>query len=91
MFTGNKQRNQKEDENCLGRMVGRKVFGNRRVGQIIQQQKYAQNNRKTMWKVQRCRDVGKDVFMEFIDYTKAFDRLRYDKLIEIMTNLNLDL
>lgn len=35
--------------------------------------------------VQRCRDVSKNVYMGFIDYRKAFDRVRHNRLIEIMT------
>lgn len=39
---------------------------------------------------QRCRDVGVDVFACFIDYEKAFDTVRHDKLIDVLVQLGLD-
>lgn len=34
-------------------------------------------------------DQRKDVFAYFIDYEKAFDRIRYEKLIEILEELKI--
>lgn len=33
---------------------------------------------------QRCRDVDFDVFARFVDYQKAFDTMRHNRLIEIL-------
>jgi len=40
--------------------------------------------------VQNCQDVKKDVFLCFIDYEKAFDRVQHEKLVEIMNNMGFD-
>ncbi len=40
--------------------------------------------------VQRCRDVNKDVFLCFIDYEKAFDRVQHQKMLEILQRIGLD-
>ncbi|XP_055384420.1 uncharacterized protein LOC129614059 [Condylostylus longicornis] len=40
--------------------------------------------------VENCKDVQKDVFICFIDYEKAFDRVQHDKLIEILQNMDID-
>jgi len=34
--------------------------------------------------IQRARDVNHDVYACFIDYQKAFDRVKHDKLIKIL-------
>uniref|UniRef100_A0A8D8SN59 Craniofacial development protein 2 n=1 Tax=Cacopsylla melanoneura TaxID=428564 RepID=A0A8D8SN59_9HEMI len=34
--------------------------------------------------VQKCRDLGHPVFMCFIDFEKAFDKVRHNKLIEVL-------
>lgn len=34
--------------------------------------------------LQKCRDQRKDVFVCFVDYEKAFDRVQHDKLIKIL-------
>ena len=39
---------------------------------------------------QRCRDVNCPVYVCFIDYTKAFDRVKHDKLMSILTDIGLD-
>lgn len=39
---------------------------------------------------QRCRDVNCDVYICFIDYQKAFDRVRHDVLMSILENIGLD-
>jgi hypothetical protein len=39
---------------------------------------------------QRCLDINQDVFMCFIDYNKAFDKVRHDHLIRLLTEKNLD-
>ena len=39
---------------------------------------------------QRCRDVNVDVFMCFVDYEKAFDTVKHDKLLNVLSNIGLD-
>ena len=39
---------------------------------------------------ERAIEVQKEVFMCFIDYEKAFDKVRHPQLIEILKNLNID-
>ena len=39
---------------------------------------------------ERCLDVQKDVFICFVDYEKAFDKVRHVDLMEILKNLMLD-
>lgn len=40
--------------------------------------------------VQRCRDVDHPVFMCFIDFEKAFDRVKHDKLVAILREVGID-
>lgn len=40
--------------------------------------------------VQNCYDQRKDVAMCFIDYEKAFDRVRHQKLVQILRRLDID-
>ena len=40
--------------------------------------------------LERAIEVQKEVYMCFIDYEKAFDKVKHSKLIEILQNLNLD-
>lgn len=40
--------------------------------------------------VQRCLDISVDVYACFIDYEKAFDCVKHEKLITILTNIGLD-
>ena len=40
--------------------------------------------------IERCLEVKKDVYLCFIDYTKAFDRVQHSKLIDILENLDID-
>ncbi|KAL0279224.1 UNVERIFIED_CONTAM: hypothetical protein PYX00_000829 [Menopon gallinae] len=40
--------------------------------------------------VQRCLDMNKDVFLCFIDYEKAFDRVQHEKMIQILQQVGLD-
>lgn len=40
--------------------------------------------------VQRCRDVNCNVFACLIDYQKAFDRVKHDKMIDILKNTGID-
>lgn len=40
--------------------------------------------------VQRCQDVNKDVYACYIDYSKAFDNVRHEKLINILTGMDID-
>ena len=40
--------------------------------------------------VQNCYDQRKDVFLCFLDYEKAFDRVQHHKLMQILRKLDLD-
>uniref|UniRef100_A0A8D8T8A4 Craniofacial development protein 2 n=1 Tax=Cacopsylla melanoneura TaxID=428564 RepID=A0A8D8T8A4_9HEMI len=40
--------------------------------------------------VQRCRDVNCNFFVCLIDYKKAFDRVKHDKMIEVLTKTGID-
>lgn len=40
--------------------------------------------------IQRARDVNADVFMCFIDFEKAFDKVQHDKLISILRESGID-
>ena len=40
--------------------------------------------------LQKSREYNKDVFVCFIDFQKAFDRVQHDKLIENLKSINLD-
>lgn len=39
---------------------------------------------------QRCRDVNVDIYACFIDYHKAFDRVKHDKLINVLEKIGID-
>lgn len=39
---------------------------------------------------QRCLDVNQDLYICFIDYNKAFDKVKHDQLIDLLKNKNLD-
>ena len=39
---------------------------------------------------ERCLDVQKDIFICFVDYEKAFDKVKHENLLEILKNLMLD-
>lgn len=40
--------------------------------------------------LQKCRDQQKNIFLCFIDFEKAFDKVNHDKLIECLENKGLD-
>ncbi|GFO30487.1 endonuclease-reverse transcriptase [Plakobranchus ocellatus] len=40
--------------------------------------------------IERAPEVQKDVYLCFIDYTKAFDRVRHDEIITQLKQLNID-
>lgn len=40
--------------------------------------------------LQKCRDQRKDVFVCFVDYEKAFDRVQHIQLINILRNMEVD-
>ncbi|CAG4958055.1 unnamed protein product [Colias eurytheme] len=40
--------------------------------------------------IQRCWDMNKDVFVCFIDYEKAFDKVQHVKLMEVLERIGLD-
>jgi len=50
--------------------------------------------RETLFSVQvlfqRCRDVNCNVFVSLVDYQKAFDRVRHDKMIRILEEIGID-
>lgn len=39
---------------------------------------------------QRCRDVNCEIYACFIDYQKAFDRVKHQKMVEILKGIGLD-
>ena len=39
---------------------------------------------------ERATEVQKDLYVCFIDYTKAFDTIRHDELMKLLQALNLD-
>ena len=40
--------------------------------------------------IERCLEVNKDIFLCFIDYTKAFDSINHNKLIESLEKTEID-
>ena len=40
--------------------------------------------------MERCIEVQKDLYLCFIDYSKAFDKVRHDNLFDILNNLDID-
>ena len=40
--------------------------------------------------IERALEVQKDLYLCFIDYTKAFDRVQHDNIINILENLHID-
>ncbi|GFS21892.1 LINE-1 reverse transcriptase [Elysia marginata] len=40
--------------------------------------------------IQRAIEVQKDVYLCFIDYTKAFDRVRHDEIMKNLTQIKID-
>lgn len=40
--------------------------------------------------LQKCREYNKDVYVCFIDFKKAFDKVQHDKLIENLKSIKLD-
>lgn len=40
--------------------------------------------------VQKCKEMQQDVYMCFIDYEKAFDRVLHDRLISLLADIGLD-
>ena len=39
---------------------------------------------------EQATDLGKDVYICFIDYTKAFDRVKHSKIIECLSEIGID-
>ena len=39
--------------------------------------------------IQNCRDVQKNIFLWFIDYEKAFDKVNHDKLNKMVIDQNI--
>ncbi len=40
--------------------------------------------------IERALEVQKDLYVCFIDYTKAFDRVRHEEIISMLESLNID-
>jgi len=40
--------------------------------------------------IERSIEVHKDLYLCFIDYTKAFDKVQHEKLMQILENLDID-
>ncbi|GFS13084.1 LINE-1 reverse transcriptase [Elysia marginata] len=40
--------------------------------------------------IQKAIEVQKDVYLCFIDYTKAFDRVRHDEIMKDLTQIKID-
>ena len=40
--------------------------------------------------IERYIKCGKNIYLSFIDYEKAFDRVKLEKIIECMENLDID-
>ena len=40
--------------------------------------------------MERCIEVQKDLYICFIDYSKAFDKVKHDKLFEMLNQLDID-
>ena len=39
---------------------------------------------------ERCIEMQKDLYLCFIDYSKAFDKVRHEKLFNILEHLDID-
>ena len=40
--------------------------------------------------MERCIEVQKDLYIYFIDYSKAFDKVKHEKLFEMLNQLDID-
>ena len=40
--------------------------------------------------IERSIEVQKDIFLSFIDYSKAFDKVRHEKLFAVLDKLDID-
>ena len=40
--------------------------------------------------IQRCMDVNQDIYACFIDYNKAFDKVRHDQLMNVLKTKQID-
>ena len=40
--------------------------------------------------IQRCRDMNRDVYVCFVDFSKAFDNVKHEKLIQLLKSTGLD-
>ena len=40
--------------------------------------------------IERTIEVKHDIYLYFLDYTKAFDRVKHANLFEILENLDID-
>lgn len=40
--------------------------------------------------IQRCRDMSRDVFVCFIDFSKAFDNVKHEKLLKLLKDTGID-
>ena len=40
--------------------------------------------------IERALEVNKDLYLCFVDYTKAFEKVKHEEIINILENLNMD-
>ena len=40
--------------------------------------------------IERATEVKHDIYLSFLDYTKAFDKVKHDNLFQILKKLNID-
>ena len=40
--------------------------------------------------IQRCRDINRDVYVCFVDFSKAFDNVNHEKFIQLLKSTGLD-
>lgn len=40
--------------------------------------------------IQRCRDMNREVYVCFVDFSKAFDNVKHEKLVELLKTTGLD-
>ena len=40
--------------------------------------------------IERAIEIQRDLYLCFIDYTKAFDKLRHEEITSILDSLNID-
>ena len=56
----------------------------------VLQKRHFRCNPLTSIVCERAIDLGKDAYICFIDYTKAFDRVKHSKIIECLSEIGID-